>query len=182
MESEYLTTYFNEFIKLATPTQSIISDLIDAKRALLALSDNNKKCIIIGNGGSAAIASHFSIDLTKNTNIPCINFNEASLLTCFSNDYGYEKWAEKAVEFYGCKGDLLIAISSSGESDNIINACNSARAIEFSKIITLSGFDINNRLNSIGDITLYVNSKMYNYIENLHQIWLLSLVDLIHNE
>ena len=55
--------------------------------------------------------------------IRCVNYNESSLLTCFSNDYGYENWVKKAIEFYGDKGDLIILISSSGESKNMLNAC-----------------------------------------------------------
>ena len=54
-----------------------------------------KKVILIGNGGSAAMASHLSVDLTKACNIRAINFNEADLITCFSNDFGYEKWMQK---------------------------------------------------------------------------------------
>ena len=71
-------------------------------------ANNSGKIIIIGNGGSASIASHVVVDLTKAANIRAINFNEASLLTCFSNDYGYERWAEKAIEFYADKEDLII--------------------------------------------------------------------------
>ena len=56
--------------------------------------------MIFGNGGSAAIASHFSVDLTKNAGVRCTNYNESDLLTCFANDFGYEKWVEKAIEFY----------------------------------------------------------------------------------
>ena len=67
---------------------------------------------LCGNGGSASIASHFSVDLSKNAKIKCINFNEANLLTCLSNDYGYEKWIEKALKIYGEQGDCLILISS----------------------------------------------------------------------
>ena len=68
--------------------------------------------MIFGNGGSAAIASHFSVDLTKNAKIRCTNYNESDLLTCFSNDFGYEKWVEKAIEYYGDEGDVFIGISS----------------------------------------------------------------------
>ena len=72
--------------------------------------------MIFGNGGSAAIASHFSVDLTKNAKVRCTNFNESDLITCFSNDYGYEKWVEKAINFYGDSGDVLIVISAGGKS------------------------------------------------------------------
>ncbi len=79
--------------------------------------------MIFGNGGSAAIANHFSVDLTKVSKIRCVNFNESSLITCFSNDFGYENWVKKVLEFHGNSKDMIILISSSGESKNMINAC-----------------------------------------------------------
>jgi len=108
-----------------------------------------------------------------------LNFNEADLLTCFSNDYGYEKWVEKAIEFYADKGDALILISASGESDNMLNAANSAKKVGIKKIITLTGNNKNNSLSKLGDINFWIDSKSYNHVENIHQILLLSLVDLI---
>ena len=77
--------------------------------------------MIFGNGGSAAIASHFSVDLTKNARVRCTNYNESDLLTCFSNDYGYEHWVSKAIEFYGDQGDAVILISAGGNSLNMVN-------------------------------------------------------------
>ena len=135
--------------------------------------------MIFGNGGSAAIASHVSIDLTKNARVRSVNFNEADLITCFSNDYGYEKWVEKAIEFYGDSKDLLILISSSGKSKNMLNACQAAKKKNISKIITFTGHEKNNPLSQLGDINFWVNSRAYNFIENTHQIWLLTIVDLI---
>ena len=135
--------------------------------------------MIFGNGGSAAIASHCVVDLTKNADIRAINFNEADLITCFANDYGYEKWVEKAVEFYGDERDVFIGISSSGSSENILNGCLAARKKNFSKVITLSGMQAENPLRQLGDINLWANSMAYNHIENIHQIWLLAVVDLI---
>ena len=135
--------------------------------------------MIYGNGGSAAIASHVSVDLTKNANIRSVNFNEADLITCFSNDYGFENWIAKAIEFYGDEGDVLIAISSSGKSQNMINATSAAKTKKFSKVITFSGFQEDNPLSKSGDINLWVDSKAYNFVENLHQVWLLAIVDLV---
>ena len=83
--------------------------------------------MIFGNGGSAAISSHFSVDLTKNAKVRCVNFNESDLLTCFSNDFGYDRWVEKSIEFYGDKNDLLILISAGGESKNMINAISACK-------------------------------------------------------
>ena len=108
-----------------------------------------------------------------------VNFNEAALLTCFSNDYGYEKWIEKAIDFYANKGDVVILISSSGKSQNMLNACKAAKRKKISKIITLTGNKKNTPLSKAGDINLWVNSNIYNYIENIHQIWLLTISDLI---
>jgi len=137
-----------------------------------------RKVIIVGNGGSAAIASHVSVDLTKTLGIRAINFNEADLLTCFSNDYGYEHWVTKALEFYGDKGDLAILISSSGSSPNIINGAKKARQIGL-RIVTLSGFSKENVLCQLGDINLWANCRSYNLVEMTHLSWLLSVIDYI---
>ena len=179
MDKEFIQNYLNEFANLISPKSEIISLLIQVKDALVASSEDGKKAIIAGNGGSAAIASHISVDLTKNAGIRCINFNEADLITCFANDFGYERWVEKAVEFYGDEGDVFLAISSSGSSKNILNACGAAQEKNFSKVITLSGMNSENPLREIGDINLWVNSKAYNHIESIHQFWLLAVVDMI---
>jgi len=139
---------------------------------------NNNKIILAGNGASATISSHVSVDLTKNAKIRCINFNEADLLTCFSNDYGYHKVYSKALEFYADRGDAVIIISSSGKSKNMLEA---AKICKKNKLLlyTLTGFSDKNPLKKMGDINLWVDSKAYNIIENIHQIWLLSIVDRI---
>ena len=70
------------------------------------------------------MASHVSVDLTKQCGIRAINFNEADLITCFGNDYGYENWMKEAIKKYYDKGDLIILISSSGNSKNHVVAGN----------------------------------------------------------
>ena len=177
--SEFLKNYINEFSLLVEKSIKNIEQLEQVKDALVSASNKGNKSIIVGNGGSAAIASHFAVDLTKNAKTRCINFNESDLITCFSNDYGYEYWVEKAVEFYGDDGDVFIGISSSGSSKNILNGCLAARKKKFSKIITLSGMNSENPLRKLGDINLWANSKAYNHIENIHQFWLLAIVDMV---
>ena len=179
MSIKFLKQYFKDYSDLILPDEEFISTIIQVKDALVTASDNGKKVIIVGNGGSAAMASHICVDLTKNAGIRSINFNESDLITCFANDYGYEHWVEKAVEFYGDKGDVFIGISSSGSSKNILNGCHIARKNNFSKVITFSGMDAKNPLRQLGDINLWANSMAYNHIENIHQIWLLAVVDLI---
>ena len=178
-EKNFVEKYLEDFSSLIRPNAEITEKIVKVKNILVENNKNNKKIMIFGNGGSAAIASHFSVDLTKNAKIRCFNFNEADLITCFSNDYGYEKWVEKAVSFYGDEGDILIIISASGKSKNMINGCEAARKKKFSHIITFTGLDKGNPVSKLGDINFWINSKAYNYIENIHQIWLLTIVDLI---
>ncbi len=135
-----------------------------------------KKVLIVGNGGSAAMASHVTVDFLKVAQIRAVNFNDSDLITCFANDYGYENWVSNALENYGDRGDLLIAISSSGMSQNILNAVHKAREMGL-KCITFSGFKPDNNLNGLGDINFWVPSSKYNVVEMVHHIWLLALVD-----
>ena len=182
-DTKFLDKYFDDFKKLINfNSDEIKKKLINLKKIFITTKKNRKKILIFGNGGSAAIASHFSIDLTKNAKIRCTNYNESDLITCFSNDFGYERLVEMTVKYYGNKGDVLIVISSSGKSKNMINACIAAKKKKFSKIITLTGHLVNNPVKKLGDINLWINSNAYNYIENIHQFWLLSLVDLVIGE
>ena len=174
-----LKKYFNNFASKISSNNNIFKDLIKVKDLIIKTKKNNSRVLIFGNGGSAAIASHVSVDLTKNLKVKAINFNEADLITCFSNDFGYEKWIEKTIEFYADKKDILILISSSGKSKNMINACKAAKKKKISKIITFTGNKKNNPLSKLGDINMWVDSNIYNHIENIHQVWLLGICDLI---
>ena len=136
------------------------------------------KVILVGNGGSAAIASHLAIDFTKAAGVKAICLNESSLITCFANDYGYDNWCSNALEMYASPHDLLIAISSSGESPNILNSVHKATDLGMLSI-TLTGFLESNSLRSLGSLNLYVNSCSYNVVESVHQMWLLSMVESI---
>ena len=178
-DHQFIKSYLNDFSDLLKPNEELIEKLIQVRDLLLEVNKNNKKILIFGNGGSAAIASHFSVDLTKNARVRCLNFNEADLITCFANDYGFEHWVEKAIDFYGDEGDLLIVISSSGRSQNMLNGVKAARNGNFHSVVTLSGFAHDNPLNQLGDINLWIDSKAYNFVENIHQIWLLTIVDLV---
>ena len=119
---KYLKCY-----SISLNTNGIDRKLIKLKDTLLEVKNNNKKVIIAGNGGSAAIASHVSVDFTKQGKIRTVNFNEPDLITCFANDFGYANWLAKCIEFYSDSGDHVILISSSGKSSNIINAAKEAK-------------------------------------------------------
>ena len=178
-DKDFIKKYLDDFSALVKPDQEIVNKIVEIKNILNETKKNNSKTLIFGNGGSAAIASHVSVDLTKNAKIRAINFNESDLITCFSNDYGYERWVEKAIDFYADANDILILISSSGKSQNMIKACEAGRRKKILKIITLTGHDKNNPLSKLGDINLWIDSKAYNFVENMHQLWLLTIVDLI---
>ena len=178
MKKSYFINYFNQFSEILSNYDE--KDFLKIVQILREIKKKNKKVILVGNGGSAAMASHVSVDLTKMCKIRAINFNEADLLTCFSNDYGYENWVQKAIFFYADKGDLLICISSSGQSKNIINGAKFAKK-NGCKVVTLTGFDKMNKVRKIGHINLWLNSKNYNLIEMTHHTWLLSIVDFLAN-
>jgi D-sedoheptulose 7-phosphate isomerase len=174
----FLHNYLTDFSHLIRPNKEIVNKLITVRDVVLKTSKKNGKVLIFGNGGSSAIASHVSVDLTKNAKVRAVNFNEADLITCFSNDYGYERWVEKSVDFYADKNDLLILISSGGKSKNMINACKAAKRKKI-KVISFTGHTKNNPLSKISDLSLWINSKAYNFVENTHQIWLLTVCYLI---
>ena len=178
LDKSFIKNYLNDFSTLIKPDEEILKKLVIVKNILIKSSRNGGKVLIFGNGGSAAIASHVSVDLTKNARIRAVNFNESDLITCFSNDYGFERWVEKSVDFYADKKDCLILISSSGKSKNMINACKAAKRKKI-KIISFTGHSKNNPLSRISDLSLWINSKAYNFIENTHQLWLLTVCDLI---
>jgi len=177
MNEVWLKEYFQLYNKPLFD-ESIIHKLLQLKDGLEHIHQNGKKIMIMGNGGSAAMASHVAVDFSKNAKIRMVNFNEADLITCLANDYGYEHWMEKAVEIYGDEGDAVILISSSGKSQNIVNAAKISKKMG-NKIITFTGFDEDNPLKALGDINFWVKSRAYNIVEMIHHIWLLAVCDAI---
>jgi D-sedoheptulose 7-phosphate isomerase len=170
----FFRDYFNKINELLLKDEKNLKNLEILSKELVKIKNNDKKVIVIGNGGSAAIASHFALDLTNVAKIKCISFSDISLATCLSNDFGYENFYLKAINMYGDKGDMLIAISSSGMSKNIINA---AKNSKLKNIVTFTGFSEKNLIRKIGKLNFYVNSYSYNIVETIHQIFLLTIVD-----
>jgi D-sedoheptulose 7-phosphate isomerase len=142
-------------------------------RAVHARGD---KVMFIGNGGSAAIASHMSEDFSKAAGIRAMCFSDAATLTCLGNDYGYQHVYEKQIEWLGRTGDMLVAISSSGRSPNILKGVEAARAHK-AQVLTLSGFDADNPLRRMGDVNLYLPSKQYGFVEAGHLALLSAVCD-----
>lgn len=137
-----------------------------------------KKIIFIGNGGSAAIASHMAVDFWKNGGMKAMSFNDGPQLTCLGNDYGYKHVFEKPITMFADDGDVLVAISSSGRSENILLGVHAAKS-KGCRIVTISGFDENNPLSSLGEINFYVPSKAYGPVEVLHHSICHCIIDTI---
>ncbi|MDB9475038.1 SIS domain-containing protein [Dolichospermum circinale] len=137
--------------------------------ATLVKNQNERdfKIIFIGNGGSAAVASHQAIDYWRNGSMRAISFNDSASLTCISNDFGYEQVFSKPIATFAQSGDVLFAISSSGESKNILSGV--YQSLEMNcYVITLSSFQTNNPLRQLGHINFYVPTMSYGFAEIMH--------------
>lgn len=148
-------------------------------KVISARGKKGNKIIIIGNGGSASIASHITTDFLKNIKIPALAFNDASLLTCLSNDLGYEHVFSTPIGILAEKGDILFAISSSGKSKNILNAVSQAKK-KGCFVIGLSGFSSRNLLRNMGNINFYVPSSSYGNVEIVHLAVCHLIVDILY--
>lgn len=169
----------NSFIRILK-NLSFEREILKTSILFKECSLSKNKVIVLGNGGSASIASHVSVDLTKNAKIRSVNFNEADLITCFANDFGHENWMKEALRMYCDNNDVVVLISSSGKSRNILNAAKWCKKSNI-KLITLTGNNSSNPLKKINKngINFWINSKAYNHIEIAHLFILLSVVDLI---
>jgi len=176
-EREFLFNYYSECSNYLTQID-VTKEAIEAKNMILETKSNKGKLIFAGNGASASISNHASLDFTKQAKVRSINFNESAFITAFSNDYGYEDWISKALDFYAEPQDTLILTSCSGTSSNVVSASKYANENHLN-LITFTGFDQDNPLKSRGDINFWIDCKAYNIIEGIHQIWLLSICDLI---
>lgn len=133
---------------------------------------------LCGNGGSAGIAQHMTADFLKNGGIKTYNMYGQSTITCISNDLTYEYVFSKQLELLAEKKDILIVISSSGESENIIKAIREMRKVG-GTVITLTGFQAENRIRSMGDINIYIPVEHYGMVESIHNLILQQMVDMI---
>jgi D-sedoheptulose 7-phosphate isomerase len=145
------------------------------------IKNKKAKAVVIGNGGSAAIASHMQNDLCKAVGMRALVFTEQPLLTALSNDDTYQAAYESLMNLWADSADLLIAISSSGRSENILRCARAARKAGC-RIVTLSGFAADNPLRSLGDVNFYVPSDSYGHVELAHAALSQFLTDALKDE
>jgi D-sedoheptulose 7-phosphate isomerase len=173
----WLDEYFDTYKKLGFGREAY--DALHAFYDLcLATRASGNKLMFAGNGASASISSHGAVDFTKQGKVRAVDFNEPNLITCFSNDYGYENWMARAIERYGDKGDVAVLISVSGSSPNCVNAAKFAKANGM-KVVTFTGKSAGNPLKAEGDINFWVPSAAYNIVEGIHMVWLTTVVDML---
>ena len=147
----------------------------DMQKAVEAIK-SSRSLFFLGNGGSNSICSHMMEDFMKLAGYPTYSFSDAALITCYANDFGYDKAMAEWMKLFFTKDDLLVAISSSGESANVINAVKYAKN-KNGKVITLSAFRPANTLRSLGDINFHIDVESYGIAECYHQVILHIILD-----
>lgn len=135
------------------------------------VQEAGRKMYLVGNGASAAFANHMALDWTKNGRVPTHSFSDSALLTAMGNDLGYEEVFCAPLSWYAKSGDMLVTISSSGNSPNIIKTIECARGKGMG-IVTFSGLKPDNKSRQLGDLNFYIPAKTYGIVECVHQILL----------
>lgn len=178
-----LNIYFSDLA--AIWQQVVIKDKNGVRKSFLDLCAaelyQSGKIIAVGNGGSAAIAAHTANDFLRNCHLPAVALSETAVLTCLGNDLGYSQVYSEQIKLLLKQEDLLIAISSSGKSPNILQAVKTAKD-KGAMVLTFSGFDRNNPLSELGDLNVYVPSGEYGFVELVHQIILHGITDYLRKE
>ena len=175
-DKKFLDDYYSRYQKILFDSRDDKS-ILKLRNIIYETYLNKGKLIFIGNGASASLASHAATDFTKQAKIPSIAFNDHNLITALANDYGYHNWAAKAIEFYSEPNDMVIFISVSGESSNLVEGINFANKISLSTA-SLTGSSQTNSLKQKSKYSLWVNSKAYNIVESIHTIWITLIIDL----
>lgn len=183
--SAYIESFSNivSAAQITTHSQQKIVAQVGMKlilKALVTCRNKQGTVYVLGNGGSAAIASHVVIDLINMGKMRAMAMLDSATTTCISNDYGYDKVYSKQLSCFARSEDLLIAISSSGNSNNILNAVDTAKKSGL-VTITLSGFDMKNPLRKLGDYNLWLDSKDYGKVETGHAFILHYLTDSLRD-
>lgn len=175
-DKTFLDDYWSRYQKLFFDSRDDNS-ILQFRDCIEETNSKNGKLFFIGNGASASLASHAATDFTKQAKISAVALNDHNLITALSNDYGYENWVSKAIEYYVDSNDRIIFISVSGESKNLVNGLNYAIKNNI-KTASLTGSNINNTLKENTECSLWVNSKAYNIVESIHTIWITLIIDL----
>jgi D-sedoheptulose 7-phosphate isomerase len=177
-DARFLQDYFSQLTEATQLTPALIANLVRVKEFVLETAERDGKVIWLGNGGSAGIASHLAADMSKNGGVRAITFSDPAFITCLANDYGFKDWMAHAIRIHAQPQDTLIAISSSGKSENILNAVDMAKSMGM-KVATMSAMHPGNPLRQRGDMNLWIDSHAYNIVETVHQFWGMAVLDMM---
>jgi D-sedoheptulose 7-phosphate isomerase len=133
------------------------------------VQSGGQNIFLVGNGASAAMASHFAADACKNGGLRAQAFNDGPLLTCAANDLNFDEVFALPLARFARPGDMLITISSSGASANVLKALECARRMQL-RIVTVSGKSAGNPSRSFGDVNIYMPSARYGWVESGHHV------------
>jgi D-sedoheptulose 7-phosphate isomerase len=169
MQVNLYSKVYNEYFSSA--------EFLTGQKQAIEILTNSKRIFFIGNGGSSAICSHMMEDYAKIAGFQTFTFSDAAMISCFANDYGYENAIKEWLKIYFTEKDVLVAISSSGNSANIVNGVKEVKAR--GPVITLSGFEPDNRIKSMGDLNFHIGVSNYGIVECFHQVILHLVLDEI---
>jgi len=175
MNKNSLSTYIDDTVSVLLKSKELDDKVNLAIELIINSIENNKKIIWCGNGGSAADAMHFSAELLgrfKKDRSPMNSISltcDISAITAIGNDYGYENIFSRQLEGVGEKGDVLIAMSTSGFSENIVKAIDVAKTKSI-KVIGITGSKENNPIQGNSDIKLVIDSMETNIIQEVYQV------------
>lgn len=173
---KFLADYFDLYRKALSTDVS--DQLLAFYGICTALRESGGKLLLAGNGASSAIAGHLSLDFTKQARVSAMSFNDPALITAFSNDYGQDEWVAQCIRHYARTGDVVVLISSSGTSKNIVQAAHLASE-EGLRLVTFTGFSKENPVRGLGDLNFWIDSHSYQIVECMHMIWLTMVVDML---
>jgi D-sedoheptulose 7-phosphate isomerase len=173
-----IKNYYESLLQVLLSESHLDNKIKELCEKVIRVRDKNAKVLLFGNGGSSALCSHVAVDFTKAAKIDALCLNDTSMLTCFSNDYGYENTYANLIKKFAKPNDLIILVSSSGSSLNIINAAKECINLGLEHF-ALTGFGYDNKLKNLVTNNIWVDSNNYNYIELSHLIILLYVSDFI---
>jgi len=166
-----VTSRLGSKVNIAAGFQNLLQVTLSARK-------KHRGMFLIGNGASASMASHIAADLCKNAHLSTEVFTDCSLLTAVANDVGAEQLFSVPLQRRGRKNDILVAISSSGKSPNILAAVKTARKIGM-RVVTFSAMKPDNPLRRSGDLNFYVKADTYGIAESAHAALLHYWVDMV---
>lgn len=181
-----ISTLIDESVKDISECKKMVNEINQVKDIIITTLKNENKIILFGNGGSAADCQHMAAEfvgrfLIKRKSLPAISITtDTSILTAVGNDFGFDQIFSRQCESLVSKGDVIIAISTSGNSINVINGINTAKE-KGAVIVSLTGSN-GGKLDDISDIILKMPTEHTPHIQECHRIIIHILCNLVEKE